>query len=635
MPGTFTLSMPRRFAQVANHRFLLVLLFVLVLCGCEKEELSPIGAILVKKEIPCTVENMQMAYESLMANETASRYPDLGSGQEKSFDSYVISTTHYYYRFLPQDSSQYEQLLADEILAVSDTPFELEGQDNGVNYVDPSVASTGSPFTYYYSVVPVGYALPSGIQAEHLADLHFTPEDEIGAEPTPAELEALDFYYNLNLEALKISGQLPEEERHELRYMTSSNPNPLESMSYEEVIRDKIPFDQVLIVFSDIDVAKSRRLWTPSGSITVEEDVLTSIQGGAMKMVGVRNAHVKVRKWGWLVIQHAETTKTGAFVTSATRTQRVKYAVYFQPRDKRFTVKAGTIFTDARHRGTNAYERGQWLQRFPLVSDEHRSHFYALVHNAAADYTFDWVEHPDFMLTRPWWGIRISAKFNSTSSNYLGFLNSSIVPLGGTIPVFLSEIRVSRYDGDKEKRTYKGSDGIYATTTHELAHAGHFAMDRLMFLGFSGLFDVKQRDLMIESWAEGVETIVTNHRYRVLEPGYFRLSNDSIGWNFRRQRQAVDADPASGRRMNKYTPIFIDLEDNLNQNAVYSALVPAPPIDRVSGYSIQQMQQSLLSSRTLVQLEIRLRNLHNNSTEGNLAELFLYPAEVLQNLQNE
>ncbi|MBC6995615.1 hypothetical protein QWY85_13355 [Neolewinella lacunae] len=567
-----------------------------------------------------------MAYESLMANETASRYPDLGSGQEKSFGSYVISTTHYYYRFLPQDSSQYEQLLADEILAVSDTPFELEGQDNGVNYVDPSIASTGSPFTYYYSVVPVGYALPNGIQAEHLADLHFTPEDEIGAEPTPAELEALDFYYNLNLEALKISGQLPEEERRELRYMTSSNPNPLQSMSYEEVIRDKIPFDQVLIVFSDIDVAKSRRLWPPSGSITVEEDVLSSIQG-SMRMVGVRNAHVKVRKWGWLVIQHAETTKTGAFVTSATRTQRVKYAVYFQPRDKRFTVKAGTIFTDARHRGTNSYERGQWLQSFPLASDEHRSHFYALVHNAAADYTFDWVEHPDFMLTRPWWGIRISAKFNSTSSNYLGFLNSSIVPLGGSVPVFLSEIRVSRYNGDEKNRIYKGSDGIYATTTHELAHAGHFAMDRLMFLGFSGLFDVKQRDLMIESWAEGVETIVTNHRYDAIAPG------SNIDYNSFRQELGVGSQ-GSPNAISKYTPLFIDLNDRINQNTIFANFIPRPPVDRVSDYTISQMQTSLKTSRTLVQLENRLRVNHDNPTEENLAELFIYPLEVLATLQD-
>jgi hypothetical protein len=575
---------------------------------------------------------MQLAYESLLANTTAAQYPGLkGDELQKSSDNYVVSTTHYYYRFLPQDNSQYEQLLADEELAVSDTPFELDLQDDGLNYVDPNISSTGSLFTYYYSVVPVNYPLPSGIQAEHLADLHFTPEDEIGDNPTQVELEALDFYYDLNLEALKISGNLVEEEKQELTYINSTDPDPLDSKSYDEVISENIPFDQVLIVFSDIDSFEKRRSWSPSGRITVEEDALTEILadiGPSDNIVGVRNAHVKVRKWGWLVIRRAETSIHGSFTTSSTRTRRVKYAVYFQPRDKRFIVKAGTIFWDARHRGTNSYSRGAWNQHFPLKGSSHRSHFYALIHNASADYTFDWVTNSGFMLSRPWWGIRISAKFNSTGSNFLGFLSNSIVPTSGITPLFIAEIRVSRYDGNNDNRVYRGSDGIYATRTHELTHAGHYGMDPKMFVGIGGLFDVKQRDLLIESWAEGVETIVTNHRYDRIAPG------SNLNWNAVRQRQSVRPlnEPLA---ISNYTPIFIDLEDNFNQNFEFSTFVPTPPIDRVNGYTITQMQESLRSSRTLVQLENRLRDTHANPTENNLAELFEYPQAVLELLRNE
>jgi hypothetical protein len=143
----------------------------------------------------------------------------------------------------------------------------------------------------------------------------------------------------------------------------------------------------------------------------------------------------------------------------------------------------------------------------------------------------------------------------------------------------------------------------------------------------AGLLDQKQRDLIVESWAEGVETIITNDRYDFIAPG------SNLDWNDFRQRLAVGPQNVSGTISN-YTPLFIDLNDQVNQNAVFSSLTPRPPVDRVSNYTIRQMQTSLETSRTLVQLENRLRDNHNNLTESNLAELFLYPQAVLETLQD-
>ncbi|SER46409.1 hypothetical protein [Neolewinella agarilytica] len=626
-----------------NIYLLSVVILMIFFNSCEKEEpLSPASTneiLQTKTDIPCSVENMQLALESLRINPTATKFPGKAEvGEQKSSGDYEITVTHRYYRFLPTDSTEYETLVGDETLSVSDTPYENSTQTDGENYVDPAVAASGSPFTYYYSVVPVNYPLPSGIQAEHLADLHFTPEDETGENPTEEELQALDFYYELNTEALRLSGKLDVEEKETYVYIDRDNPDPTTVMSYEEVINQGIPFDEVLIDFSEVNSFEKRRNWTPSGRVTVEEDILSDLNL-PNNILGVRNAKIVVRKWGWLRIRVGETDVDGNFATSSTKTKRVKYTVHFKPRDARFVVKAGTIFWDAIHRGQKIYKREPWNQHFGLGG---RSHFYALIHNAAADYTFDWVRPDEFGLNAPRNGVRISAKYNSSgSSNFLPYIYfgqiqfpvlSPITPQ--LAPIFISEIRVTRRQevfnssGTVTGTERKSSDQIYATTIHELTHSGHFTSDRNMFLGIGGLFDAKHRDLLIESWAEGVETIVVNERYSRIAPGYFRASNRFIGWNHRRQRIA----PAN---MTEYTSLFIDLNDNLNQQVVFGGGTGPLPNENVSGYTIQQLQESLDDSRTLVQLQNALVSDHSNPTEANLEEVFSYVRDVLQRLQDE
>ena len=51
--------------------------------------------------------------------------------------NYQINTTHYYIKFSPQDSLQYERIANDTILAVSDIPFEYDIETDGDKYQDP------------------------------------------------------------------------------------------------------------------------------------------------------------------------------------------------------------------------------------------------------------------------------------------------------------------------------------------------------------------------------------------------------------------------------------------------------------------------------------------------------------------
>jgi hypothetical protein len=143
---------------------------------------------------------------------------------------------------------------------------------------------------------------------------------------------------------------------------------------------------------------------------------------------------------------------------------------------------------------------------------------------------------------------------------------------------------------------------------------------------------MKERRLIVESWAEGVETIVTNDRYRAIDANYFRIENRFLGWNNIRQRQSPTAPETSGRRMSEYTPLFIDLNDTLNQQLRYPTLSPLPPMDRVSGYSIAEMQRSLEGVRNLDDLHRIILSDHENPTEENLSDLFDYAQEVLDNM---
>ena len=128
----------------------------------------------------------------------------------------------------------------------------------------------------------------------------------------------------------------------------------------------------------------------------------------------------------------------------------------------------------------------------------------------------------------------------------------------------------------------------------------------------------------MESWAEGVETIVTNDRYRRLNPTYINANNDNIGWNYQRQIDRIF-------EMTEYTPIVADLIDGYNQAVEYNYLSPLPPVDRVSGYNLQQIQRALDNCRTLDCWENNLKNYYNNSSEKYLNELFGYVKGVLNN----
>lgn len=538
---------------------------------------------------------MQKAYEAILNNPTASQFPrDIQYRKNNSTSarftngSYQITTTHHYIKFNPQDSLQYERIANDTILAVSDIPFEYDIDTEGAKYQDPDLA--GTDFTYYYAVVPVDYQLPNDVPYENIANLHFTKEDLIPDDAPELELQKVDFFHDLNTEALKQTDNL-EEEKEDLLYLFTNAQGQEEQMTWQDAQNRGLDLNELVINFNEDDYEEQakffrRRKWTPSGTITVQEDAIN-------QSIGVNKVRVRVRKWGWLVIRKARTNINGYFQTSRTRTKRVKYAAYFNHRPD-FTVKAGTWFWNARDRGHRTHKRRAWRRHYTYG----RRQLYSFVHNAAYDYYKRIIQ--TYGLRHPGHNLKLSAKYNSCNS-------STHRP---AIALFHSRIRITRRNGNC---VYRGSDGIYATTVHELTHAGHRNMDVGMFSIFeSGSCN---REVLTESWAEGVESIVTNDRYDVLTNNNYQSSNpaDQLGrWNSFRQRQ-------SALDMNEYTPIVEDLIDDFNQFPNSNGTGGRIPFDEVDGYTLNQIQSAIDNCRDINCWQNKLNN--NRPTGVTSAEL--------------
>lgn len=571
-------------------------------------------------EIPYTVANMQTAFDNLIFNLKKNSKTSKLAKTFKDGDDIEILPSHYYYRFLPKDSLEHDRLVNDTILQVSNIPLHLKVVEEGDYYDDPDLEGDENPgdLAYLYAVVPYDHPVPENIHKELLDTYYFAPEQS-KEEPVEGEVavkqpvnkttkdilnvdENGEVFEYLELEALKLTNNLDEDELAVLRFYLP-NDTTATLYSYDQAAQLGYEQKQLILDLNSIDALleqetlANRNKWNPKGTITVREDVVK-------KTVGVVGAEVKVRKWGLAVIKRARTNHKGEFRTSSTSTKRVKYAVYFNSPWK-FKVMAGTVFMEARHRGTRTYKKQSWSQHF----SSGRGQFYALVHNAAYDYYTRVV--PTYGLKKPR-KCRISAKYDLCGSSEH---RSDILTLLPT-----SDIRVTRNGKDENKNCiYRGTDGIYATTVHELTHAGHRELDPGMF---SVLHSKNCERLMLrESWAEGVETIVTNDRYKRLSSTYINPTNDNIGWNYQRQRNTVD-------EMTEYTPIVADLIDNLDQNEVFSNIYPT---DRVKNYNLQQIQKALDNCRTLDCWRSNLKSYYHNSSEQYLNELFGYVKGVLNN----
>jgi hypothetical protein len=118
----------------------------------------------------------------------------------------------------------------------------------------------------------------------------------------------------------------------------------------------------------------------------------------------------------------------------------------------------------------------------------------------------------------------------------------------------------SAYNGIYDSR------GIFGTTIHELTHASHWY--NFGYNDINYLLNIR----IAESWATGVETVITNDIYS---------TND---WE-RKQNETIS-------EMSGYTSIVWDMIDDYPQHIGD----PLYPDDQVSGYTLSQIESALPSN---------------------------------------
>lgn len=425
-------------------------------------------------EIPYTTKNMSKAFEQVLAHlDPSTSYGKSRFASKSNFaakaataKSIEIVPSHYYYRFLPKDSLEYESLVNDTILSVTNIPMHIEVVGDGDVYDDPDITGdeTGENFGWLYSVLPYDYNFPTAIQNEQLENLYFAPELDEGKalekgevmvksikNKTTSDLLTVDkngevFEY-LELEALKLTNNLDEEELSILRFYLPNDDSGI-SFTFKEATEKGFQMPELILDYDSVmellnyegdeitEEGKFAKRRGPSGRITVRDDVLNR----DLPVVGVE---VRVRKWGLLPIRIAYTSSNGEFNTRSTRTKRVKYSAVFYNTSKKFRIKAGSVFVNAKYRDNRRYKRRGWYLNFT----NGRTKFYAQVHNATMDFYTRAVNK--FGLQHPnWRWIRISAKYNKQAGKHL-----DLNPGGRFSLIPSSEIRVGRLKKGSELKS--------------------------------------------------------------------------------------------------------------------------------------------------------------------------------------
>ena len=527
-----------------------------------------------KLENPFSVKNMQRALDTILKISKKTK-----SYQAKSFkktaEQIKITKTDLYVRFLPKDSLELNIIEKDTILVLYDYPLDYEIKEQGEYYYDSDLPE--GQISWRYTVVKPDYKFPE-VKYEILSDL-FIPENSEGYREEDSNIQGKNTYLKtsalnkLETVSLYLTNNLTEEEK----------------ASIEEEKKKNLQAKIVCVWFICWNVPDP---WHPSGTIKLWDDKIK----GYYPMQGV-----KVRARRWFTTKTGITNSRGYFRTGSFRRPANYYIKWSR---HHFSVKwSWWLFwsTTAWYNGPK--QKSPWNLNIKGTPQQ----YYATIFQAAHDYYYRY----SYGLTKPsdwggFWRMRIRARKKNKRSSYVKarrIWNGSDISL---------------------KAWGRKSDIVYGTTIHELAHAAHRNVDSraynsLVWKGYTspcfpsaescdhpGPTGASARRVM-ETWAVTVEIVLTRLRYR----SYLRDSDYTYKYVNFQNRKILDN--------NFYTSVGYDLIDNVNQRnrgAYY-------PKDRVSGYTIKQIENSLKNTNSWGEWKEHIKQQNpNNPTNRYIDELF-------------
>ncbi|MCY4562827.1 MAG: hypothetical protein OXC03_11165 [Flavobacteriaceae bacterium] len=286
-----------------------------------------------------------------------------------------------------------------------------------------------------------------------------------------------------------------------------------------------------------------RGYWRPSGRIQTYD----SSNGS----VGVQGLIVRARRW--FTTHSGQTDSNGRFSCNGTFKRPANYSFDFAVYD--FKVRnARLLFNTA---GVSIPKKeGSWY----LTLTGKKDTYHATIFQAAYHYYYRDIKGlsapPGNSALRTQIKLKALQQLSQNAGNFSSVRD--FLGIGSTI-------RIKLYGAE--------SMIVYATTIHELAHAAHWNMGRADYRNIS--------DIVRESWARGVQWVLTNMVYSNYTPWY---------------------------RLGKYTGVVQDMIDGGH--------------DQVTGYTISQLERALDGQRTWTGWRDNIKKKYNNPTESKLDALF-------------
>lgn len=576
-----------------------------------------------KLKNPYAVENMKKAFKNVKEKNKANKNKVEEDGPERYIiieDDYTVETSHLYLKFEPATEEEVFEMKKDSTMVLFDYPLDVEFTDE---YLDNRTSSDLNAIPIYYTSVPV--------------------EKEISANTSPQVIEELyipeeDPYFDSELQKGKVSKEDKEELLDRLiieAFKLTDNEDQLEDTSSKEDKKDQNKS------FGGYIGEK----WTPSGIIkiwdnTFSEEITENVfshyeyfpcetndtdlqqpggPGGLDdgsgtcqravyitettttdgKFVPLEGAQVLMRQW--FTIRQAITDKDGKFTTASLRGTS-RYIIQWER--YHYSIRNGSVF-QAETRGPRVKEQA-WIKNIKGGDDE----YHGMIHTAAHDYYYG----DRFGLTSP--------PRNSMFGRQMKIAARETAPWG--ISSSYSHVRGDLTLGIAAhihiKAWQEPSDRVYGTTIHELGHAAHSVVDRHNYDNIvrdawvspwqGGAIKHNNRRLL-ETWARTVEILFSIKRYK-----------DKFGLDYKYYQRNYQDQTTLGNI--HYTSAGYDMTEEINQreHRLYGNGSTLYPIDRVSGYTVKQLEEALEGADSWWQWRDNIRNRFNNPTEIYLNELF-------------
>jgi len=546
---------------------LAIVAFALISCEKQESVIDSIGmksnitrtnSVLIEKvkklENPYSVSNMKKAY-AILQKENGLRM------------LLHIDATHYYVRFLPKDSVEYETLLADTSLTLFSYPLDYELTEGEI-YIEPSIGN--NHFTWLYTRVPVDYIF-SNITYEIIEELYLPTLTEGVLKKLKQQNSAvIDNWEQLEYKSLEMTGNITDS----LKQRNSK-----------------------------------RKKYTPKATITVYDDTLKCY-------IPVAGVCVRARKWfNW---EKGYTNDQGVAEMSGSFTGNYDWSIEWQ--DNLWRIRNGYIF-DAYYYGSTGKNGTDWYYQI----NSGKNKVYAHIHRAC--YRMFYGNNLGAYKQQKWLSNGILGNIfplniavsegnghGSAGINYGGnwlLFPQIIIWMNGSTEETFSNPNGTNSLNIKE-RAYLSHE-IYSTTIHELAHSTHILN---MDIDIASLAFVEK--IIIESWATAVEWAITNDEYR--NRGLITYRHfDRRYWSLLK----TDYTKNYYSKM-EYSPIFIDLIDTHNQKSLgtfYSDYIF--PDDKVSGFTLSELRTLLRKTLNLSDLKKNVLTLRNDDTmKANINTLF-------------